>query len=72
MDMSRALSQMEYMAYRLRSLRDSGFSYTLDDLLDAMDRLPAKSGKGDHPSARVNDVLENLQVIVNRRARKAA
>ena len=62
------------LARQLRALKDGGFAYTLDDLIDAMDRtFPIKgifSGK-DYP-ATAERLIDNLQVIVNRRARKAA
>ena len=63
---------MEWFVFQLRALKDGGLNYTLDDLLSAMERLPAKSGHSKHATISPEDVIENLQVIVNRRARKAA
>ena len=65
---------IRWLALQLRALKDGGTNFTADELLDAMDRT---RGRRQPYSENVTpptpeDVIENLQIIVNRRARKAA
>lgn len=65
---------MDWFVLQLRALRDGGLDYTLDDLIESMDtsrgRMASLSNK--ELPYDFSDVIERLQMIVNRRARKAA
>ena len=62
---------MEEFARQLRTLRDGGLDYTLDDLIEAIGRPGPRRDIGKDLDFQF-DVIENLQTIARSRARKAA
>ena len=66
-------TDLQWLAVQLRALKDGGISYTLDDLLDAIERSHGMTtGTGTPLRPGFPNVIEQLQMIVSRRARKAA
>lgn len=66
-------TELQHFALRLRALKDGGLKFDLDDVLDAIDKSHGRiTGINTVVTPGWSSVLETLQVIVNRRARKAA
>lgn len=65
---------MEWFVLQLRALKDGGLDYTVDDLIEALERTPVEYTLGSHKEMppKFDTVIERLQTIARSRARKAA